>query len=63
MLRLALKECRKLNLDRVLLTCDKGNVASARTIVGDGGVLENEIEDDVGMGQSGTIQRYWIDVE
>ncbi len=30
MLRLALKECRKLNLDRVLLTCDKGNVASAR---------------------------------
>ena len=53
MLRLALKECRKLNLDRVLLTCDKGNVASARTIVGD----------DVGMGQSGTIQRYWIDVE
>ena len=63
MLRLALKECRKLNLDRVLLTCDKGNVASARAIAANSGTLENEIEDDVGMGQSGTIQRYWIDAK
>ncbi|WP_282012634.1 GNAT family N-acetyltransferase [Pyramidobacter piscolens] len=63
MLRLALKECRKLNLDRVLLTCDKGNVASARAIAANGGALENEIEDDAGMGRSGTIQRYWIAVE
>lgn len=63
MLRLALEECRKLDLDRVLLTCGKANVASARTIAANGGVLENEIEDDAGMGRSGTIQRYWIAVE
>jgi len=55
MLGLALKECLKLNIKKVLITCDKNNVASARTILKNGGVLENEIE-----AGNRTIQRYWI---
>ena len=58
MLRLALEECRKLGIDRVLMTCGKENVASARTILGNGGVLENEIALDDGE----ILQRYWIDL-
>lgn len=57
MIALALEECRKLGIARVLMVCDKQNVASARSIVKNGGVLENEIRngDEV-------LQRYWIDL-
>jgi len=58
MLVLALKECKKLKIDRVLITCDKNNIGSARTIQKNGGVLENEITDDDGE----ILQRYWIDI-
>ena len=55
MIGLALKECKKLGIDRVLMCCDKENVGSAKSIQKNGGVLENEI------GEDGTIeQRYWI---
>lgn len=55
MIALALEECRKLGIDKVLMVCDKENIASAKSIMKNGGVLENEIEVD------GTIeQRYWI---
>lgn len=54
--RLALIECRKLGITRVLMTCDKDNVASAKTIIKNGGVLENEF-----VNSDGDIeQRYWI---
>ena len=58
MLSLALDECRKLGIKKVLITCDKDNIGSARTIQKNGGVLENEIIDDDGE----IMQRYWIDV-
>jgi predicted acetyltransferase len=63
LLRLALYECGKLSLHRVLLTCDKDNVASRKTITANGGVLENEVEDIPKLGASGVIQRYWITTE
>lgn len=44
-----------LGLDRVLLTCDDGNVGSARTIESHGGVLE-----DVRSTEIGVKRRYWI---
>ena len=56
LVRLALIECRKLGIDRVLMTCDKDNGASARTIVKNGGVLENEFVNSDGVVE----QRYWI---
>ncbi len=49
--------------DRVLVTCDKENEASKRTIISCGGVLENKVADDAGLGQSGVIQRYYINLQ
>lgn len=57
MLVLALEKCREIGLERVLICCDKSNIASAKTIMNNGGVLENEIEDDDDI-----IQRYWLDI-
>ena len=54
---LALKECRKLGIDKVLMTCDKTNVASRRTIINNGGILENEVSDG-----DEVVQRFWIDL-
>jgi len=55
MIGLALEKCRALGLSRVLMTCDRNNIASARTIQKNGGVLENEVDADGVI-----IQRYWI---
>ena len=55
MIALALEECRKLGINRVLMYCDKDNIGSAKFIIYNGGILENEVEED------GQIeQRYWI---
>lgn len=59
MIRLALTECRKLSIDKVLMVCDKSNAASARTIIKNGGILENEITDENGE----INQRYWISLD
>ncbi len=45
---------------RVLVTCDRDNEASRRTILANGGRMENEVADEPGLGKSGWIQRYWI---
>lgn len=56
MIHLALEECRKLGIDRVLMICNKDNIGSARSIIRNGGVLENEITSSDGS----VLQRYWI---
>ncbi len=58
MIALALKECKNLGIDRVLMVCDKNNIASAKTIIKNGGILENEIFDEGVI-----IQRYWIELK
>lgn len=60
MLKLMLSICREYGERRVLLTCDKTNDASRRTIVKNGGKLENEVEEEVGFGERRIVQRYWI---
>ena len=62
MLRLILIKCKELGADKVLLTCDKENIASAKTIISNGGILENEVKDEVSLSKSGIIQRYWINL-
>ena len=52
-----LDEARRLGLDRVLLTCAAGNIASARTIEHHGGILE-----DIRDTGSVRLRRYWIDL-
>lgn len=57
MIALALEECKKLGIKKVLMCCDKDNIGSAKTIISNGGILENEVDED------GIIeQRYWIDL-
>ncbi len=55
MIALALDECRRLGMEKVLMVCDRENIGSAKSIQNNGGILENEIEVD------GVVeQRYWI---
>lgn len=56
MIAMSLEKCKELNIDRVLMVCDKTNIGSAKTIINNGGILENEIEEDGHI-----YQRYWID--
>lgn len=43
MLSMALEKCKQLNISNVLLTCNADNIASEKTIVANGGILENQI--------------------
>ena len=58
MIALALEECRKLGIQRVLMVCDKQNIGSAKSIQRNGGILENEITVE-GVKK----QRYWIELD
>jgi predicted acetyltransferase len=53
MLSAGLVECRRLGLDRVLLTCATENEPSRRVILANGGVFD---------GQRRGEERYWIDL-
>lgn len=55
MIALALLECKKLGINKVLMVCDKNNIGSAKSIINNGGVLENEV-----VVQGIVNQRYWI---
>lgn len=50
-LRIALRMAAARGIDPALVTCDEENLASARTIEGSGGVLEDVL---------GTTRRYWV---
>lgn len=57
MLALAKEICRDLGMKKLLVSCHKENIASAKTIQHNGGVLENEVVDH----RNGEVlQRYWI---
>lgn len=58
MIGLALDECRTLGIPWVLMTCDKANIGSAKSIIRNGGVLENEVINEEGVLE----QRYWINL-
>ena len=57
MLGMALPKCAELGIGRVLVTCDKDNEASRRTILDNGGIYESVVyEPDEGI----YVERYWI---
>ena len=62
MLKLMLAVCREYGERKDLLCCGRENDGSRRTILKNGGVLENEVEDAVGLCGGGTIERYWINL-
>lgn len=55
-LSLGLEQCRAMGLPKVLITCDRDNIGSAKVILNNGGVFENEAIDD----DEKIVQRYWI---
>jgi len=57
MLSLCLEKCRALGLDRALITCDKNNEGSRRTILACGGVFERTANVD-----GKVLERYWVAV-
>lgn len=59
MIRLALEECKKIGIDRVLMVCYKDNIGSRKSIINNGGVLENELPAEDGK----IDQRYWISLK
>jgi len=60
MLRDALEKAREIHLRRVLVTCNKDNRASARVIVKNGGVWE---DDRVSPDHGKLVSRYWIELD
>jgi len=57
-LALALDRAREIGLDRVFITCDDDNIASARTIERAGGVLQ-DVSDQSERGHA-MLRRYWV---
>ena len=57
MIGLALEKCRELEITKVLMVCDKNNIASAKSIINNGGIFENEV-----MVNGILYQRYWIEI-
>ncbi len=56
-LRLGLEKAREVDIRRALVTCDDDNIASAKIIEGNGGVLENIV---MLAGRDISTRRYWI---
>ena len=59
LLRMVLLRAKAMGIARALLTCDRTNLASARVIQNNAGILDSEVPRKDGQG---TIQRYWIDL-
>ncbi len=57
MLALILKNCKKLGLESVMISCDDDNIASERTIIANGGIYEKTVDVD-----GRKIKRYWINI-
>lgn len=60
MIGLALQECKKMGIDRVLMSCDPDNIGSKKSIMNNGGIFEDEIISKYGNER---LERYWIDVK
>ncbi|MDR2931428.1 MAG: GNAT family N-acetyltransferase [Propionibacteriaceae bacterium] len=59
-LELTLDVCRGSGLERVLLTCDKDNEASRRTIMSCRGQYERDAVKQEDDGTTTVLERYWI---
>lgn len=59
MLKTALPECKRLGIDKVLITCIKTNIGSRKTILANGGIYESTVyEPD----EKVYLERYWIEL-
>lgn len=58
MLALGLPQAKDLGISKMLITCNKSNISSAKVILKNRGVLENEVVEEGVI-----IQRYWVDLD
>ncbi len=59
MLHDCLPFCKRIGLEKVLVTCDDDNIGSRKTIISNGGLYESTVfEPD----EKVNLQRYWIDL-
>lgn len=56
MLSLAIIKLREMGIDKILVTCAADNIGSMKTILANGGILENEIPN----GKGELVKRFWI---
>ena len=59
-LKLALEQCKNLNLNKVLITCRKENVGSKKCILNNGGIYEDARYEP---NRKVLLERYWIDIK
>ena len=60
LLKLGLEKAKELGLkDKVLITCDDDNIASAKIIEKNGGILENKIQNTI-KDETFLTRRYWV---
>ncbi|WP_099156681.1 GNAT family N-acetyltransferase [Virgibacillus ndiopensis] len=53
----ALKKCKELDINQVLVTCDEDNIGSAKVIINNGGMEDESFTDT-----DGTVKRrFWIE--
>ena len=57
LLTMALEKYRELNIDKVLVCCNKNNLGSRKVILANNGIFENEVPK-----KGEIIQRYWINL-
>ena len=60
MLKMALPHCKKLGLNKVLITCNDSNIGSEKTIIANGGIYESTVfepNDNI------NLKRYWISIK
>ena len=58
-LKLALTKCKKMGMKKVLVTCNKTNIGSAKIIINNGGIFENDLDEGEEFNHN-LISRYWI---
>lgn len=58
-LKLGLAKAKELNITKVLLTCDDGNIGSQKVIESCGGLLENKVQETKNKPLK---RRYWINL-
>lgn len=59
LLQEALKKCRELQIEQILITCDEDNIGSAKVIMNNGG-----LEEDIFITEEGLMKRrFWITVK
>ena len=62
MLSLALEKCKEMGIKKALVNCAKDNIISAKVIIKNGGVYENEISSHK-FNNGEIYKRYWIDIK